>query len=96
MKTKKARQASEAVSLDQIPNIGKSIANDLVAIGIKRPVQLIGKDPVALYKKLEKVMGERHDPCVCDTLMAAVDFMEGGKAQPWWNFTAKRKKILKD
>ena len=90
----KAKQAKDAISLDQIPNIGKSIANDLVAIGIKRPVQLIGKDPVALYRKLEKVMGERHDPCVCDTLMAAVDFMEGGKSRPWWEFTAKRKKLL--
>lgn len=90
----KAKTAKDAISLDQIPNVGKSIANDLVAIGIKRPAQLIGKDPVALYRKLEKVMGERHDPCVCDTLMAAVDFMEGGKSQPWWNFTAKRKKMI--
>lgn len=96
MKTKKAKTAREAIALDQIPNVGKSIANDLVAIGIKRPIQLKGKDPIALYRKLEKVMGERHDPCVCDTLMAAIDFMEGGKVQPWWNFTAKRKKLLKD
>lgn len=92
----KAKQAKDAISLDQIPNIGKSIANDLIAIGIKRPVQLIGKDPVALYRKLEEVMRERHDPCVCDILMAAVDFMEGGKAKPWWEFTAKRQKILKN
>jgi hypothetical protein len=90
----KAKKASEAISLDQIPNVGKSIANDLVAIGIKKPQQLVGKDPVALYHKLEKVMGQRHDPCVCDTLMAAVDFMEGGKSRPWWDFTAKRKKLL--
>ncbi len=93
--TSKAKKASEAVTLESIPNIGKSIAQDLKALGITKPKELIGKDPIVLYRKLEKVMGQRHDPCVCDTLMAAVDFMEGGKAQPWWNFTAKRKKILK-
>ena len=26
---------------------------------------------------------------------AAVDFMNGGRAQPWWAFTARRKKLLK-
>lgn len=91
----KAKKASEALTLEQIPNIGKSIAEDLRALGITKPKQLVGKNPVALYHKLEKVMGYRHDPCVCDTLMAAVDFMEGGKPAPWWTFTAKRKKILK-
>lgn len=91
----KAKKASEALKLDQIPNIGKSIASDLESIGIKKPEQLKGKDPVALYRKLEKVMGTRHDPCVCDTLMAAVEFMEGGKVKSWWEFTEKRKKLLK-
>lgn len=91
----KAKKASEALKLDQIPNVGKSIAKDLESIGIKKPAQLVGKDPVKLYHKLEAVMGKRHDPCVCDTLMAAVDFMEGGKPKSWWEFTDKRKKLLK-
>ena len=26
-----------------------------------------------------------------DTFMAVTDFMEGGPAAPWWNFTAERK-----
>jgi DNA transformation protein len=33
---------------------------------------------------------------MADALMAAVDFMNGGKAKPWWEFTAKRKTLLKD
>lgn len=90
----KAKQAKDAISLDQIPNIGIAMARDLLAIGIKRPAQLIGKDPIALYRKLEKIKGVPQDPCVCDTIMAAVDFMEGGKRKPWWEFTAKRKKLL--
>lgn len=91
----KAKKADEALTLEQIPNIGKAFVKDLNLLGITKPKQLIGKDPIALYRKLEKIMGQRHDPCVCDTLMAAVDFMGGGKPVPWWAFTAKRKKILK-
>lgn len=91
----KVKHASEAVLLEQIPNIGKSIAQDLRNIGITKPAQLKNKDGIKLYRKLEKTMGQRHDPCVADTLMAAIDFMNGGKAQPWWNFTAKRKALIK-
>ena len=90
----KAKKASDAQKLDQIPNIGKAMVEDFKLLGITKPNQLVGKDPIALYRKLEKVTGQKHDPCVCDTFMAAVDFMEGGKSKPWWDFTAKRKKLL--
>lgn len=79
--------------LDQLPNIGKAIAADLRLIGIKRPQQLIGSDPLALYRALEEKTELRHDPCVLDTFMAAVHFMEGGEACPWWSFTAERKRL---
>lgn len=92
----KAKQASEAATLEQIPNIGKAVAQDLRKIGITRPDQLIGKDGLQLYHKLNQDTGFRHDPCMADTLMAAVDFMNGGKAKSWWMFTAKRKTLLKD
>lgn len=91
----KAAKATEAKTLEQIPNIGKAVASDLNAMGITRPEQLKGKDGIALYHKLNQLTGVRHDPCMADTLMAAVDFMNGGKAKPWWSFTAKRKKLLK-
>jgi hypothetical protein len=91
----KAKKAAEANILEQIPNIGKAIAEDLRGIGITRPKQLKGKDGLKLYDKLNKVTGIRHDPCVADTFMAAVDFMNGGKSQPWWKFTFKRKRVFK-
>ncbi len=96
MITTKARSARQAEKLEQIPNVGKAIADDLRGIGILRPDQLKGKDGLVLYRKLNKATGVRHDPCVADTFMAAVDFMNGGKSKPWWSFTAKRKKLLKD
>jgi hypothetical protein len=39
--------------------------------------------------------GVRNDPCMADTSMAAVDFMNGGSPKSWWSFTAKRKAELK-
>ncbi len=72
----------------------KVLSLNLRVIGVTRPDQLQGKDGIALYRKLNRVTGVRHDPCMADTLMAAVDFMNGGKAKPWWAFTARRKALL--
>lgn len=77
--------------LEQLPNIGKAMAADLRLLGIERPQQLIGRDPLRLFHDLEAATGQRQDPCVLDTFMAAIDFMEGGKARPWWSFTGERK-----
>jgi hypothetical protein len=91
----KAKHASEVSKLEQIPNIGKATVDDLKTMGITKPEQLKSKDGLALYHQLNKISGTRHDPCMADTFMAAVDFMNGGKPTSWWKFTAKRKKLLK-
>ena len=90
----KARTASDAQKLQDIPNIGPSIADDLRALGIEKPKQLIGKDPYALYQRMNKLTGVRHDPCLCDCFIAAVRFMEGAPPTPWWHYTAERKARL--
>jgi hypothetical protein len=46
-----------------------------------------------LFRALEQRTGQRQDSCVLDTFMAAVHFMEGGEARPWWSFTAERKRL---
>jgi Pathogenicity locus len=80
--------------IEHLPNIGKAVAADLRGIGIRTPAQLRGKDPYALYAKLNRVTGVRHDPCLLDTFIAVVRFVEGGPARPWWTFTAERKRTL--
>ena len=82
------------VNLEDIPNIGKSIAADLRSIGILHPHQLATQDPLVIYWALAEGMGRRHDPCVLYTLMAAKHFMECGEATPWWKFTESGKKLL--
>lgn len=79
--------------LTDLPNVGPSIADDLRLIGIDRAAQLAGKDPVKLYRKLCKVTGQRHDPCVLDTFMSITSFMDGQPPRPWWEFTEERKRM---
>lgn len=88
----KATHASQARRLQDLPNIGPAIAADLRLIDVATPQDLIGRDPLALYEELCSRTGARHDPCVLDTFMAAVDFMNGAPAKPWWHYTALRKK----
>ena len=92
----KAKTASQASKLEDIPNIGPRIADDFRFLGIREPAQLKGKDPLKLYQQLNRKSGQIHDPCVLDTFMAAIDFMNGGKPKPWWEFTVKRKKMLSE
>lgn len=88
---RKAAHAAEAERLEQLPNIGPSIAADLRSLGIQHPRELTGRDALQLYRALERTSGKRQDPCVLDTFMAAVDFMGGAPARPWWAYTAERK-----
>ena len=91
---RKATERAHAVVLEDLPNVGPSVAADLRRIGIRTPQALAGRDPYALYTKLNRVTGTRHDPCVLDTFIAAVRFMEGAPAAPWWHYTAERKAAL--
>ena len=94
IKAPKAASAAECSALEQLPNIGPALAADLRLIGIEHPADLRGKDAFVLYQRLCAVTGQRHDPCVLDTFMAATDFMRGAPAAPWWHYTAQRKALF--
>ena len=94
MKSPKASTPEACERLEQLPNIGPSLAADLRLIGIRKPADLRGKDPFVLYQKLCAATGQRQDPCVLDTFMAATDFMRGAPAAPWWAYTAQRKALF--
>ena len=90
---RKARTADECQALEQLPNIGPSIAADLRLLGVQHPRQLCHLDALQLYQQLCRATGKRQDPCVLDTFMAATDFMRGAAAKPWWSYTALRKQL---
>jgi hypothetical protein len=79
--------------LEDIPNVRKSIAGDLRSLGIHEPEDLKGSDPWTLYQALCRKTKSRQDPCVRDTFMAAVAFVETGDKRPWWAYTKERKAL---
>lgn len=88
----KASSPDKAIRFTDIPNIGPRMSDDFKTLGLREPKDLKGKDPYKLYVKMCAVSGSRQDPCVLDTYMAAVAFMEKGNSQPWWSYTEARKK----
>lgn len=78
--------------LTDLPNIGPAMARDLECIGIRRPSQLAGLDPLTLYRKLCARTSTRQDPCVLDVFIAITRFMNGEAPKPWWAYTAERKR----
>ncbi|MBL0175175.1 MAG: helix-hairpin-helix domain-containing protein [Ignavibacteria bacterium] len=87
-------QRAAVVRLEDLPNVGPASAGDLRLLGITKPAQLAGRDPMKLYDTLCRKTGTRHDPCVIDLFMSVVHFMDGGEPLPWWHFTAERKRVL--
>jgi hypothetical protein len=75
-----------------IPGVGKSIANDLVQIGIKSVRDLKGKSPQALYDKSNRVAGCVQDRCLLYVFRCAVYFAETPEKKrdaeklKWWNW----------
>ncbi len=92
----KAAIARDVKAFTDIPNVGPRIAEDFKALGIRAPHGLKGKDAFRLYRKLCRITGLRQDPCVLDTFIAAVDFMDGAPPRSWWSYTAERKRKYPD
>ncbi len=77
--------------LTSLPNVGPAVAKKLERLGIARPDDLRGRDADELFEQLCRLDGQRHDPCLLDTFVAAVSFVDGGPARPWWEFSRERK-----
>jgi hypothetical protein len=92
----KAKTAREVKKFQDIPNVGSAMERDFKRLGLQTPYELEGNDAFKLYKKMCTVSGRRQDPCVLDTYIAVIDFMNGASARPWWFYTARRKKEYPD
>lgn len=77
-------------NLQTIPGIGKSIAQNLFDIGIRRVEDLKDKDPEKLYEQSNRFVGKRQDPCLLYTFRCAVYFARTKNPKPellkWWNW----------
>jgi hypothetical protein len=92
--TKKQKSINKA-KLESLPNVGPAIAAKLRLLGYKKPSELTEADPYDMYKRLCKLTGKNHDPCLLDVFISAVSFCNGNPPEYWWEFTAERKIELK-
>lgn len=76
-RAKRTTTDRELARLEDIPNVGPAVAGDLRQLGITEPADLPGRDPYQMYDDLCRLTGQRHDPCLLDTFIAAVRFMRG-------------------
>lgn len=93
-KTGPARAGDDAPmpgDLTQIPNIGPAVSRKLERLGVTRQEDLRGRDGEQLFGELCAQDGRAHDPCLLDTFVAAVAYVNDGDARPWWEFSRERK-----
>jgi hypothetical protein len=76
--------------LEQIPGVGKSIAEDLRHLGIKSIRQLKGRNPERLYQRLCSFKASPVDRCMLYVLRCAVYYASTADPDPdllkWWNW----------
>jgi len=76
--------------LQMIPGLGKSIARDLLDLGIRHVRDLKGRDPERLYHKLSVLRGMHIDRCVLYAFRCSVYYASRKKHDPallkWWNW----------
>lgn len=79
----------------EIPNVGPATVRYLKILGIESPFELLGRDPIAMYRELCQLTGKQFDPCLADVFISAVKFMEGAPPRKWWFYTNARKAALR-
>ena len=90
------RSAARALPnrLEELPNVGRAVAADFRRLGIGTPDEIRGRDPYMLYHDLCRATHALVDPCMLDTFIAVVRYVDGGPAKPWWHYTAERKRVF--
>jgi hypothetical protein len=89
MSMHRGRQLGELIS------IGPAMLRDFAALRIRSVGQLARQNPKRMYERLNRLRGQRQDPCVLDTFCAAVaqaknPRLSAEKCQ-WWYWSGKRK-----
>jgi hypothetical protein len=89
-------KAESIRDLMSIPGVGKSIAYDLLHIGIKQVSDLKNKDPQELYDASNKYAGAVQDRCLLYVFRCAVYFAstpaqrQTKEKLKWWYWKDKK------
>ena len=75
----------------QIPGVGKAVAEDLWNMGLRSNEELRNANPEVLYDRLCDYQGEKVDRCMLYTFRCAVYFVSNEQHEPellkWWNWS---------
>ena len=81
-------------------SVGPAMLRDFEVLGIRSVAELAKREPIQMYRKLERVTGSRQDPCVLDTFCAAVaqarDPRLPAEQMQWWYWSRKRKEAERE
>ena len=81
--------------LGDLISIGPAMLRDFAELRIRSVAQLARQNPQRMYERLNRLSGQRQDPCVLDTFCAAVaqannPRLPAEKCQGWY-WSRKRK-----
>jgi hypothetical protein len=86
--------------LEDLISIGPAMLGDFEMLGIRSVAQLARQNPQRMYTRLNRVSGQRHDPCVLDVFCAAVAQARNPRLPAeqcqWWHWSRKRKQESKE
>ena len=81
--------------LGDLISIGPAMLRDFEQLGIRSVAQLAKQDPKKIYARLQRLTGQRVDPCVLDTFCAAVAQARHPRLPAeqcqWWYYSRRRK-----
>ena len=87
---KTGTSATALKTLQRIPGIGPSLAQDLVDLGIRSVSALRRRNPERLYEQLCTLRSQHQDRCVLYVFRCAVYFASEESPDPerlkWWNW----------
>jgi hypothetical protein len=87
--------AAKERQLQDLVSVGPAIARDFEMLGIRSVPELAKQDPMKMYDKMCRLTGQRQDPCVLDTFVAAVAQAKNPRLPAaqcqWWYWSRVRK-----
>jgi Pathogenicity locus len=76
--------------LENIPGVGKAIAQDLNSLNIYAVQDLVNQDPEGLYQRLCVLQGRHIDRCMLYVFRCAIYYASTAQPEPellkWWNW----------
>ena len=86
--------------LGDLISIGPAMLRDFELLRIRSVAQLARQNPQRMYARLNRVSGQRQDPCVLEVFCAAVAQARNPRLPAeqcqWWYWSRRRKQRAKE